>query len=96
LRSNAAFARLFKTVFNIFNPTTTGLTKLVMESYDFMISDIKTINADKLKEKIQRPGITLTREAIIRNGFERQKHHRGQTTIYMRLKGVTPPPEPFQ
>lgn len=76
--------------------TKTGLTKLVMESYDFMLNGLKTMNADKLKEKIQRPGITLTREAIIHNGFEHQTHHRGQTTIYLRLKGVTPPPEPFQ
>ena len=76
--------------------TKTGLTKLVMESYDFMLNGIKTMNADKLKEKIQRPGITLTREALIHNGFEHQTHHRGQTTIYLRLKGVTPPPEPFQ
>ncbi|MBO0721263.1 MAG: damage-inducible protein DinB, partial [Blastocatellia bacterium] len=25
--------------------------------------------------------------------FEHQTHHRGQTTIYLRLKGVTPPGE---
>jgi uncharacterized damage-inducible protein DinB len=73
-----------------------GLTKLVMESYDFMIGGIKAMNADKLKEKIQGRGMTLTREATIRNGFEHQTHHRGQTTIYLRMKGVVPPPEPFQ
>jgi uncharacterized damage-inducible protein DinB len=26
-------------------------------------------------------------------GFEHQTHHRGQTTIYLRLKGVKPPQE---
>ena len=28
--------------------------------------------------------------------FNHQTHHRGQTTIYLRMKGVVPPPEPFQ
>jgi uncharacterized damage-inducible protein DinB len=76
--------------------TKAGLTKLVMESYDFMINGIKAMDAARLKEKIQGRGMTLTREATLRNGFEHQTHHRGQTTIYLRMKGAVPPPEPFQ
>jgi uncharacterized damage-inducible protein DinB len=76
--------------------TKADLTKLVLDSYDFMIGGIKAMDATKLKEKVQGRGMSLTREAMLHNGFEHQTHHRGQTTIYLRLKGVVPPPEPFQ
>lgn len=29
----------------------------------------------------------------IGKAFEHQTHHRGQTTVYLRLKGITPPAE---
>lgn len=76
--------------------TKADLSKMVLESYDFMISGIKSLDAAKLGEKIQGRGGMLARQVVIRNGFEHQTHHRGQTTIYLRMKGVTPPPEPFQ
>jgi uncharacterized damage-inducible protein DinB len=76
--------------------TKADLSKMVLESYDFMIGGIQAMDAAKMKEKVQGRGMALTREAMIRNGFEHQTHHRGQTTIYLRMKGVTPPPEPFQ
>jgi uncharacterized damage-inducible protein DinB len=76
--------------------TKAELTKIVLESYDFMIGAIKSLDAAKLDEKITMRGTSLSRAAVIRNGFEHQTHHRGQTTIYLRMKGVVPPPEPFQ
>ncbi|HKQ75853.1 MAG TPA: DinB family protein [Blastocatellia bacterium] len=36
----------------------------------------------------------LSRGAMLLNAFEHQTHHRGQMTIYLRMKGITPPPEP--
>jgi uncharacterized damage-inducible protein DinB len=76
--------------------TRADLNKIVLESYDFMISAIKSIDVAKLDEKVIMRGTSLSRAAILHNGFEHQTHHRGQTTIYLRLKGVVPPPEPFQ
>lgn len=67
-----------------------GLTKLVMECYDFVIDGIKSMDAAKLGETVQRGYSRLT---WINKAFEHQTHHRGQTTIYLRMKGVKPPQE---
>ena len=34
-----------------------------------------------------------TRGSALDKAFEHQTHHRGQTTIYLRLKNVKPPAE---
>jgi uncharacterized damage-inducible protein DinB len=73
--------------------TKAGLTKIVMESYDFVISAIKGMDVKKMDEQVKFFGRDLTRAAALEKGFEHQTHHRGQTTIYLRLKGVKPPQE---
>jgi uncharacterized damage-inducible protein DinB len=73
--------------------TKAGLTKIVMESYDFVISSVKGMDMKKLDEPVKFFGRDLTRAAALDKGFEHQTHHRGQTTIYLRLKGVKPPAE---
>jgi uncharacterized damage-inducible protein DinB len=73
--------------------TKAGLTKIVMESYDFVISSIKGMDVKKMDEQVKFFGRDLTRAAAIEKGFEHQTHHRGQTTIYLRLKNVKPPQE---
>jgi uncharacterized damage-inducible protein DinB len=75
--------------------TKAGLTKIVMESYDFVIANITKLDPAKLEERSVARGINLPRAEFLVMGFEHQTHHRGQTTIYLRMKGVTPPPEPF-
>ncbi|HKX26646.1 MAG TPA: DinB family protein [Blastocatellia bacterium] len=73
--------------------TKTALTKAVMDSYDFMISTIKAQSDAKLDERAVRAGMNRPKSALLAAAFEHQTHHRGQTTIYLRLKGVTPPNE---
>lgn len=73
--------------------TKTALTKVVMESYDYAIAAIKGVDASKLGENIKRGNNSLSRLMWINKAFEHQTHHRGQCTIYLRLKGVTPPNE---
>src|SRR5262245_44022461 len=73
--------------------TKASLTKIVMESYDFVISAIKGRDVKKMDEQVKFFGRDLTRAAALEKGFEHQTHHRGQTTIYLRLKGVKPPQE---
>jgi uncharacterized damage-inducible protein DinB len=71
-----------------------ALTKVVLESYDFALSAIPKGDENKLNESFKLFGrFELTRAAAFDKAFEHQTHQRGQTTIYLRLKGVTPPSE---
>lgn len=70
-----------------------ALTKVVMESYDYTIEGIKKMDISKFDEVIKRGNLEVTRLGWIMKAFEHQTHHRGQCTIYLRLKGVTPPNE---
>ncbi|MEN9599081.1 MAG: hypothetical protein RL596_1392 [Bacteroidota bacterium] len=64
-----------------------------LASYDFVIDAIKSMDASKLEEKIKRGNIEETRYAWLLKNFEHQTHHRGQATIYIRLRGIKPPNE---
>ena len=76
------------------SPTKEATTKAVMDSYDFMISTLQGMTPAQLDETVQfgKRG-DITRSGLFGKGFEHQTHHRGQTTVYLRLKGVTPPGE---
>src|SRR5215475_8779824 len=51
-------------------------------------------NLEKMDEPIKLFNrFDATRGVALEKAFEHQTHHRGQTTIYLRLKGVTPPGE---
>jgi uncharacterized damage-inducible protein DinB len=74
--------------------TKDAVTKAVMDSYDFAISTLQSMTPEQLLENITFGSRgAITRSGLFGKGFEHQTHHRGQTTIYLRLKGVTPPPE---
>lgn len=71
-----------------------NITKIALDSYDYMIAGIKKLSEAQLAEKTKLFGrFELTRADIIAKAFEHQTHHRGQTTVYIRLKGVKPPQE---
>ena len=65
----------------------------VTTSYDFCIDAVKTTDVNTWGEKIDFFGMHPTRFALIIKTFEHQTHHRGQTTIYIRLLGIKPPEE---
>lgn len=65
----------------------------VMTSYDYAIDAIKNMDASKLEEKVKRGNFDETKFAWLQKAFEHQTHHRGQTTIYIRLLGIRPPNE---
>lgn len=75
--------------------TKADVSRIVLESYDFVINSLKGMDATKFDERLTLRGMTIPRANVLTMGFEHQTHHRGQTTIYLRMKGVTPPPEPF-
>ncbi len=76
-----------------FSTTKEAVTKTVMESYDWMISTLQGMTATQMQETIKFHNQDITRSGIFGKAFEHQTHHRGQTTVYLRLKGVTPPGE---
>jgi uncharacterized damage-inducible protein DinB len=62
-------------------------------SYDFAINGLKSMDASKLGEKTKMFDFEETKYVFALKAFEHQTHHRGQTTIYIRLLGIRPPQE---
>lgn len=73
--------------------TKEATTRAVMESYDFVISALESLTPEQAEQTIKFANKDLTRIGIFGKAFEHQTHHRGQTTVYLRLQGVTPPAE---
>ncbi|AMR32994.1 hypothetical protein A0256_17005 [Mucilaginibacter sp. PAMC 26640] len=73
--------------------TKEATTKAVLDSYDFAIASIATLADAQMQETVEMGKMKTTRGQLLAKAFEHQTHHRGQGTIYLRLKGVTPPPE---
>jgi uncharacterized damage-inducible protein DinB len=65
----------------------------VTTSYDFCVNAVRSSDVNKWGEKTKLFSFEETRLAFMMKVFEHQAHHRGQTTIYIRLQGIRPPPE---
>lgn len=65
----------------------------VTTSYDYCINAVKNLDVKKWAEKKKIFSYEETRFALMNKTFEHQTHHRGQTTIYIRLLGIRPPGE---
>lgn len=66
----------------------------VLASYDYCINAVKNSDVNKWGETIKVFGrFDETRFAMMNKTLEHQAHHRGQTTIYIRLQGIKPPQE---
>jgi uncharacterized damage-inducible protein DinB len=71
-----------------------NVTKLVLAGYDFVINNAKKITPAQLNETVKLFGrFDMTKGTALAKCFEHQTHHRGQTTVYIRLAGATPPQE---
>lgn len=71
-----------------------SVTEKVLAAYDFAINAIKNVPDAKLSESVKLFGrFDMTKGQAIDKAFEHQTHHRGQTTVYIRLAGATPPQE---
>ena len=89
-KSPVAFGDSEKTV----DQSKTNVTKLVMAGYDFVIENLKKMTAPQLTENVKIFGrFDMSKATAMAKLFEHQTHHRGQTTVYLRLAGVTPPAE---
>ena len=65
----------------------------ITTSYDYCINAVKNSDVNKWFEKKKIFSFEETHFALMNKAFEHQTHHRGQTTIYIRLVGVKPPNE---
>ena len=71
-----------------------SVVKYVMDSYDFAMNSVKNSDMSKWGEVIKLFNrFDVTRYALLNKAFEHQTHHRGQTTIYIRVLGIKPPQE---
>ncbi len=73
--------------------TKAALSAVVMEACNFAIAAVKELDASSLNEMVKMGPNEMTRLTCINKAFEHQTHHRGQCTIYIRMKGVKPPNE---
>jgi uncharacterized damage-inducible protein DinB len=73
--------------------TSDSVMYYVTSSYDYCINAVKNTDLNKWGEKVKLFGMEMTRFALMIKTFEHQTHHRGQTTIYIRLLGIRPPQE---
>lgn len=71
-----------------------NVSKLVLNSYDFVIANIGKMSEAQLGEAIKLFGrFDMSKGKALAALFEHQAHHRGQTTVYLRLANVKPPQE---
>lgn len=73
--------------------TKAALATLVNESYDYVLSTIKGLTPAQMTENMKLFNMDMTKAVAIDKLFEHGTHHRGQTTLYLRMKGVKPPQE---
>jgi uncharacterized damage-inducible protein DinB len=74
--------------------TKAAVRKVTAESYDHILAALAGLDEAKLLEQVSFFNTKMTRLGVLTIALDHQTHHRGQTTLYLRLKGVTPPPEP--
>ncbi len=66
----------------------------VTSSYDYARNAVQNADVNKWGENVKVFNTyDATRFAMMNKTFEHQDHHRGQTTIYIRLAGSKPPQE---
>jgi len=73
--------------------TKAEISKATLDSYDFVIAGIKATDDAKMAGMIKMFNMDMSATTALVKAFEHQTHHRGQTTVYLRLKGLTPPQE---
>jgi uncharacterized damage-inducible protein DinB len=71
-----------------------NVTKQVLASYDYVLQCMKKLTPAQLNENVKLfDQFEMPRSTAFAKVFEHQTHHRGQTTVYLRLAGVKPPQE---
>jgi uncharacterized damage-inducible protein DinB len=75
------------------NPTKDSVVAAVNASYDFMISSLEKTSPSTWLEIAKSGNRGFPKLIWFQKALEHQAHHRGQTTIYIRMQGIKPPRE---
>jgi len=73
--------------------TKAKVREVIVKAYDYCIEAVKNMDMGKADESVEAFDQNFPRIEWVKKAFEHQTHHRGQTTIYLRMLGITPPPE---
>ncbi len=69
--------------------------KNLTAAYDFCIGGLSKMDDAALQGTVTRGGTPVSKFELFLGGFTHAAHHRGQAEVYLRLKGITPPPYKF-
>jgi uncharacterized damage-inducible protein DinB len=69
--------------------------KNLTASYDFCLDGLSKLDDKGLQETVTRNNAVVSKFELFWGGFTHAAHHRGQTEVYLRLKGFTPPAYKF-
>ncbi len=71
------------------------LVKFLGDSFDYCSSVINTLSDGQLNQIHSSPDGRLNGREILLALYVHMAHHRGQAEIYLRIKGIAPPPYIF-
>ena len=77
------------------DPSKETAIKNLTASYDFCMDGLSKLDDKGLQQTVSRGGATISKFELFWGGFTHAAHHRGQTEVYLRLKGITPPTYKF-
>jgi uncharacterized damage-inducible protein DinB len=76
-----------------------AVTRLLQKSFDYVLAVLPQLTDQKLQKKVPvsnfKGRTELTGRDMIVNMFVHTAHHRAQSEVYLRLKGITPPAYTF-
>ena len=73
------------------NHSKEAVKRLTEESFNYVIKTVSEMDPDTFGEMVERGPFNVSRLGWVQKAKEHLSHHRGQTAIYLRLVGVTPP-----
>jgi uncharacterized damage-inducible protein DinB len=56
-----------------------------------MIDGVRSLDPAALEDEVAFFRLRMPRSMLLAKALEHHAHHRGQTAVYLRLSGVTPP-----
>jgi uncharacterized damage-inducible protein DinB len=65
--------------------------KNLEDSYDFCLDGLKKLSDADLQNTVSTRSGSVAKFDLFWGAFTHAAHHRGQTEVYLRLKGITPP-----
>lgn len=67
-----------------------AVIKALTESFDFVAAQMATLKDSQLLEIVESGEGKMSRFEVLLLAFDHTAHHRAQTLVYLRLKGIVP------